>query len=153
MFRRSVLALAISLAALPSTGCPNTDAAVFVDAEIETLGVSLTGSFTLRLHLSARASGPSEVSFGAFSLSTADQSETLVDALPVVASQAAPIEVAPDDTIEVELTIDTGADLLDAALVDRICAGPVVVSGVVDDTLRGGSVTAVSPPIVPSGCP
>jgi hypothetical protein len=151
-----------ALVAFLASGCPNTDAAVFVDAEIEagsvaiepqTLGVALSGSFTLSLHLSARASGPSEVSYGSFSLLSADQSDTLVASLPLTASLASPVDVAPDATVTVELTIDMGSDLLDAGLVERICAGPVVFSGVVDDSLLGGSTTAVSQPIVPSGCP
>lgn len=166
MLRRLQRALhlhaAAALVALSASGCPNTDAAVFVDAEIpagsvaiepQTLGVALSGGFTLSLHLSARASGPSEVSYGSFSLMNADQSETLIASLPLSASVAAPVDVDPDTTVTVELSIDMGADLLDAALVDRICAGSVVFSGVVDDSLRGGSTTAVSPPIVPSGCP
>lgn len=162
MLRALHLQAATALVALVAAGCPNTDAAVFVDAEIQggsvaiepqTLGVALTGGFTLSLHLSARASGPSEVSYGSFSLMNADQSETLIASLPLSASVAAPVDVEPDATVTVELTIDMGADLLDAELVDRICAGPVVFTGVVDDSLRGGSTTAVSPPIVPSGCP
>lgn len=170
MFRRTssrtpralLLQVGTALLALVATACPNTDAAVFVDADIQggtvaiepqTLGVALSGGFTLSLHLSARASGPSEVSYGSFSLMNADQTETFVASLPLSASVPSPVDVDPDATVTVELTIDTGSDLLDAALVERICAGPVVFSGVVDDSLRGGSTTAVSPPIVPSGCP
>ena len=161
---RRFSALSATLAALAATllGCPNTDPAVFVDAGIEgasvslspqALGVSLSGGFRLRLHLGARAAGPSEVSFGSFALQSADQSETFVPALPLEASQPSPVDVEPDETIFVEFTIGTGAGLLDAALVDRICAGQVVVSGVVEDSLRGASATAVSAPVTPSGCP
>ena len=154
-------ALAVFALALGSAGCPNTDPAIFVDADLGApvvgveqgvLGASLSGTFTLVLHLGARASGASDVTFGTFSLQTADQSTTIVEVLPVVASQSSPVTVEPDSTVEITFEITTGEDVLDAAIVDQICAGQVVVSGVIEDSLEGESSPVVSPAATPVGC-
>ncbi len=151
----------IALVALSVAGCIDTDTAVFVDATIdnpsltvteETLGAALGGSFELTLHLGARASGPSSVSYQSFSLAKEDGT-VIVESLPVSASQPAPVEVEPGGTDSVvTFTIDTGADLLDAAIKDQICAGSVVVMGVIDDSLATSATPVESEPFSPSGC-
>ncbi|MFO0619561.1 MAG: hypothetical protein U0414_43640 [Polyangiaceae bacterium] len=139
----------------------NTDAAVFVDPDIEdpavtvtkaALGTTLTGSVTLTLHLSARASGPSSVTLGSFALKKSDGTTVLVENLPYSADPASPVAVAEDSTTTVKLTFDSGAKLLDAAVRDAVCAGDVVVAGVIEDSLLTTSTPVVSDPFTPS-CP
>src|SRR5262249_60696592 len=85
------LASGLLLSAL-STACVNTDAAVFVEPHVANpaatvtggaLGVSLTGSFDLTLHLGPRASGASMVTPGAVKILDAKQMGELVSSLPV----------------------------------------------------------------------
>ncbi len=154
-------ALAWLAATALAVGCVNTDTAVFVDAGIDApvvnvnqgaLGTSVTGSFTVTLHLGARASGPSEVTFGAFAIETADRTAVVVDSLPVTASTSSPVAVDPDSDVEVDFTIDTGTDPLPQAVVDGLCAGQLVISGVVEDSLATKSTPIVSDAFLPLGC-
>ncbi len=143
-----------------STGCIDTDTAVFVDATIdnpsltvteETLGTALDGSFELTLHLGARASGPSTVTFQSFSLESEDGT-VLVESLPVSSpDQNAGVEPGGTDTV-VTFTISTEDGLLESAVKDQICAGSVVVSGVIQDSLATSTTPVESEPFSPSGC-
>ena len=151
----------MSALALTLVASCNLDAAVFVAPEIkepaltvgkEALGTSLKGSLVLSLHLGARASGPSEVTVGTFSLKNADQTVVHVENLPFTASPASPIGVAEDSDSTVEITIDTGSGLLLPAAHDAICSGQVVVSGVIQDSLATGSTPFASTPFTPT-CP
>lgn len=152
------IALALCLAPYLLSGC-NTDAAVFVDPDIEepavtvtkaALGTSLTGSFTLTLHLSARAAGPSQVTVGAFALKKTDGTTVLVDNLPFTADKPNPVGVDEDTTTTVKVTIDSGSKLLDAAVHDAVCAGDVVIAGVIEDSLLTTSTPVESEPFKPS---
>lgn len=149
------------LVLLPLLSSCNTDAAVFVDPDVEepavtvtkaALGTSLTGTFTLTLHLSARASGPSNVTVGAFSLKKTDGTTVLVDNLPYAADTPNPVAVAEDSTTTVKITIDSGSKLLDAAVHDALCAGDVILAGVIEDSLLTTSTPVESDPFTPS-CP
>ena len=143
-------------------GCPNTDAAVFVEPTVTepaltvkggTLGVGLEGSFTLSLHLGPRASGPSQVSLGSFTLTDASQKETIVDSLAVATTTQLPVTVDLDSDVDVPFTIDTGSDLLPAEVKDKLCdpAG-VVISGTIEDSLQNRPTPLASAVIHPS-CP
>jgi hypothetical protein len=155
-------ALLLAALAAPLSGCPDDDAAVFVEASIagpaatveqETLGTVLGGGFDLLLHLGPRASGPSEVSVGAFALQNADQSQTLVPTLSLSASPSFPVEVGIDSDVVVGASFGTGDGLLPAAAYDEICgAGELVISGAIQDSLQDGSTTVVSSPFLPDGC-
>jgi hypothetical protein len=156
--RKSFFVLAGAVALSPSVTCVDTDPAVFVAAELDTpamtvqasaLGVALSGSFTLELHLGARASGTSEVTVGAFSLRTADQSEVLLESLPVASAQPAPYEVEPGSDVTVNFTIEPGGDTFPLELRDRLCGGPVVITGVIEDSLESGSSPVESPAFTP----
>jgi hypothetical protein len=158
---RHVAALALLASVGVGAGCVNTDAAVFVDAGIDApvvnvnqgaLGTSVTGSFTVTLHLGARASGPSEVTFGAFAIEKADRSAVVVDSLPVTTSTSSPVGVDPDSDVEVDFAIDTGADPLPQAVVDGLCGGQLVVSGVLEDSLATKSTPIVSDAFLALGC-
>ncbi len=152
---------AILVGAILAAGCIDTDPAVFVDASLASpslavagggLGVTLSGSFRLDLHLGKRASGPSDVTFTSFSLKTADESAVLVESLPVVPTQASPVEVAPGSDVTVTFAIDSGADTLPASVKDQICAGQVRISGVIEDSLESQSSPVLSEPFTPTGC-
>ena len=140
----------------------NTDAAVFVAPTVESptltvekaaLGTKLTGTFKLKLHLSARASGPSQVTLSSFSLKSADQKTTYVDPLPFSADKSAPIAVAENSDTLVVITVDTGANLLPSTVHDTICGGgQVVVTGILVDSLQTSSTTFESDAFAPTGC-
>ncbi|NUP09402.1 MAG: hypothetical protein HOW73_25395 [Polyangiaceae bacterium] len=160
-FKSASLSAAWLALLVTGAGCIDTDTAVFVDATIdnaeatveeEALGIHLTGSFQLTLHLGARASGESSVTFGSFSL--IDENDTVVvESLPVVSSEPAPFTVEPGgaDTA-VTFTIDTGVDLLPAEVKDAICAGPVIVSGIIEDSLATTSTPVESEAFSAAGC-
>jgi hypothetical protein len=158
--RRLLPPLALALGALGSgAGCIDEDeAVVFVEATIEapraevsggTLGTQLTGSFALRLNLGPRASGPSQVSLQSFAITGADQVTTLVSPLEATTTAAQPVEVPPDSAVIVELTFDSGADLLPAELQAGLCdpAG-IRITGTVQDSLQDGATLAASPVFV-----
>lgn len=152
-----------ALLALGLAGCPNTDPSVFVDAEITdpkatvtpgALGTSLAGSFTLTLHLGARAADSSKVELGAFSIQSADRKTTIVEPLAASSTTTFPVTVDPDSDVSAAFTFDTGKSPLPADVATELCAaGGVVISGVVDDSLKGGSTPFVSDAFHPTGCP
>lgn len=163
MRRRFVPAafIALSVAGGGVAGCIDTDTAVFVDATIDnptlavtpdTLGFYLAGSYELTLHLGARASGPSSVSYQSFSLAS-EGGTIIIESLPVTPSAEAPVSVEPGgtDTV-VSFTIDTGDDPLASALLDQVCAGPLIITGVIDDSLATSATPVESEPFSPSGC-
>ncbi len=146
-----------------ATGCIDTDAAVFVDASIQdpvvalegsVAAIGVSGSYTVKLHLGPRASGPSEVSLGAFSIMNASRDKTLVDVLKFVAKPSFPVSVAVDSDTLVSVTMDEQDNVLMAETADALCqAGDIVISGALDDGLRGGTINPVSQPFAPTGCP
>lgn len=149
------LCSALLAAACLTAGCIDTDPAVFVEPAIdspqlvltsEALGVSLSGSFQLTLHLGARASGESQVSYGAFALLN-DAGDVVIESLPVEASAPSPVTVEPGgaDTA-VSFDIDSGADLLPAELADQLCGGLVTISAVLEDSLATTSTSVESEP-------
>lgn len=154
----SALALASSLLSL--SGC-NLDPAVFVDPDIEepsfsaakvALGTTISGSFKLTLHLSVRASGPSQVTVGAFQLKKTDGTTVLVDNLPITADMASPVNVDEDSTTTVQITISSGSKVLDASVRDAVCGGDVIIAGVIEDSLLTTSTPVESEPFTPD-CP
>ena len=143
-----------------ATAC-NLDPAVFVEPAIESprlaleggvLGSALAGEFTLTLHLGARASGPSEVSFGAFSLVDAD-GVLVLDGLPVDPSRPSPITVEPDSDEVVVFTIDSGDEPIADSIAAAICAGDLAIRGTLEDSLESGSSPVESELFVATGCP
>ena len=144
-------------------GCIDTDAAIFVDPSIESasvsvtdgpLGAALSGGFDVVLHLGARASGASETVFISFAIKSSDESEVIVESLPVTTNTGLPVTVeAGGDDVVVSFDIDQEGDVIDSDLVDALCAGTVVVSVVIDDSLATTSTPVVSEPFEVSGCP
>ena len=149
------------VAAVLLAGCIDTDAAVFVDATIGApaltvvpqggLGFGLQGSYALELHLGARASGTSQVTYTSFSLKGSDGS-VVVESLPVAVDKPSPVSVDPGGDVLVTFTIDTGAATLDPAVKDQICAGQVRIVGVIEDSLESESSPIESSPFSASGC-
>lgn len=155
----TTLAIA-GLLTFAGAGC-DTDPTIFVDPAIEdpeltvtgnVLGVALDGSFDLTLHLGSRASGESQVTLTSFTLETQDRT-VLIESLPIKAVPSGPVTVEPGgDDVVIAVSIDTGADLLPSELLDQICAGQIVIAGVIDDSLATSATPVVSQPFTAAGC-
>lgn len=143
-------------------GC-DLDAAVFVEPTITSSSVMVTpsglvtglsGGLELELHLGSRASGPSDVTLQSVSLTNVDRSITVVDAVGALPDPPFPITVEVDSDQLVSLTVSSDENQLEAAAVDTLCgSGDLVYVVILDDALRGGTVTADSEPVTPTGCP
>jgi hypothetical protein len=144
-------------------GCIDTDAAVFVEASIESASVAVSsngfaagvdGALSLRLHLGPRASGSSEVDDRGFSILRTGGTTTLVPSLGYVADPPFPVTVAVDSTLLIAVTFAKEDNAFDPTAVAELCdpAG-LVLRGVLDDALRGGAISADSEPVTPTGCP
>jgi hypothetical protein len=160
---RTSFQVAVSLfAASMMVACVDTDAAVFVEptiakpsAEVATLllGVSLSGSFELSLHLGPRASGESRAKLESFSIQSADQAVTVIEPLPITSPAELNYTIQPDSTTTLTLTFDTGTSLLASEVRAKLCApGGVRIKGVLDDALKGGPTPVTSEPFTPAGC-
>jgi hypothetical protein len=157
--------LALLLAVTPVLGCINTDPTIFVEPTLSApaatvassvLGTGITGgSFQLDLHLGPRASGPSTVTLGEFSIEDAAQTAPIVPSLTVASTPQFPVTVGLDSTVDTSFTFGTGADLLAPSVAAQLCAAAgVVISATINDSLQEGKPTvAVSPIFHPSGCP
>jgi hypothetical protein len=152
------------VAGASSLACINTDPAVFVAPTITApaamvvsaaLGTGITnGAFNLDLHLGARASGPSTVKLGEFSILDAQQTGPIVSPLNVTSSTSFPVTVQQDSDVNAAFTFDTGSALLKSSVATQLCAAAgVVISGTIDDSLSGTSAGATSPVFHPAGCP
>lgn len=153
-------ALCLLAALLPA--CIDTDAAVFVEATVQAAALSVQGSSlvtglgggaTLSLHLGPRASGPSTATIVGVSLVSASGTDTLASTLGFTSDPPLPTTVGVDDTIPVTLTFDPADNELPAMARDAICAAEVRVRVVIDDSLRGSSVTTDSAPFQVTNCP
>lgn len=151
-----------TLGLVGAIGCIDTNTAVFVAPRIEavsltvgrqTLGTTLQGSFDLMLELGARASGPSKVTLGQFSLKKADGTVAVLEQLPVSTQASLPIAVAEDSEVEVPVRVDTGGMLLPQELADAVCAGELAIYGAIQDSLQTGSTPVTSLPFTVGGCP
>ncbi len=163
--RPHLLLLWLSSLALPLAlaGCINTDAAVFVEPTIESptavvkggaLGVTIEGTFTLKLHLGPRASGPSKVDLRDFNILDAKQSGTLA---PIEISRSSitfPTTVDLDSDVASDLTFDVGTKTLTAATKTKLCdAAGVIIGGTIQDSLQASATPFFSPIVHPTGCP
>jgi hypothetical protein len=145
------------------TGCVNTDAAVFVEPSIESptavvkggaLGVTIEGTFTLKLHLGPRASGPSTVDLRDFNILDAKQSGTLAPIEISKSSITFPTTVDLDSDITSDLTFDVGTKTLTSATKTKLCdAAGVIIGGTIQDSLQATSTPFFSPIVHPTGCP
>lgn len=148
------------LAAPLLASCINTDPAVFVEATVtepaldvgagSVLVKSLSGSFKLRLHLGARASGTSQVSLVEAKIQDATGTDTI---LTLAISEAAfPVVVAPDATVDVPLTFQD--DSVEPTLVDLLCdTHGVTIAARIDDSLQDAPTNATSAVVNAAGCP
>lgn len=148
------------ISALASTAC-DPDTAVFVEADLtngnialqsSSLGVGIGGSFDASLHLGDRASGPSEVQLRSISLASADRSQSYVD-LQAVTDVPFPVTVNVDDTVDVTFSFNPDDNFGEASLADDLCSGPLVIVGVFEGSLRGGSIDDATEAFTPTGCP
>ncbi len=144
-------------------GCPNTDAAVFVDLSIENpsaavqtsvLATAVSGSFDLRLHLGPRATDSSEVTLRALSITNDDLTTTVVSPLAVTTDPAFPVTVAVDSDVVVNIEFAAADNEVEASAVDLLCdPGGIVISGAFDDSLEDALKSVSSWPFQVSGCP
>lgn len=152
-----LLALPIFLA-----GCVNTDATVFVDASLESataavgggaLGATVAGELALKLHLGPRASGPSQVTLGAFSILDANQEAEITAVVLGASSTEFPVTVDLDSDVSATLPYSLGSKTLPAEAKAKLCdAAGVVFRGTIQDSLRGGSTPFFSAVVHPTGC-
>lgn len=153
----------VALAALLS-GCINTDEAIFVDAslrdangtiETSSLSTGFSGSFAIDLHLGLRASGPSEVQLGGFSVQNADRTTTIVQVLKTTSQPTFPVLVSPsDDDVTIQVAFGSEDNLLDNTSQEDLCAPEgVVIVAALQGSLRGSTISPVSAPFPVSGCP
>jgi hypothetical protein len=164
MLTRSAALTTLVLAFTPlAAGCiGEDDTIVFVDPNLEApaaavtggaLGTSLSGGFRLKLVLGPRASGPSRVTVGAFSIMDAAQKAALVPTLELTSSLELPVTVTPGSEVSVDFTFDTGAETLPSETKDALCASDGVrIVGSVQDSLQDGVTPVASAPFDPSGC-
>src|SRR5262249_5350752 len=142
--------------------CINTDAAVFVEPTAtnpaatvmgSALGVSLTGSFDLKLHLGPRATGPSMVTPGTFTILDAQQMGAIVSPLPVTTTPPFPVTVELDSDVNMAAKFDTGTTLLMTDVKTKLCdpAG-VVIGGAIQDSLQNHATPFTSAVFHPAGC-
>jgi len=145
-------------------GCINTDEAIFVEASIRdgsgsietsSLSTGFSGSFAVDLHLGLRASGPSDVQLGGFSVQTADRLTTIVQVLKTTSQPAFPVFVTPsDDDLPVQVSFAATDNLLDNTAQEDLCAPEgVLIVGALQGSLRGSTISPASLPFQVSGCP
>jgi hypothetical protein len=146
-----------------SSGCVDTDPAVFVEASIVSpaatvsagaLGTNLTASFQLKLHLGSRASGPSQVSIRSFEIASAARAP-LVSPLEVTTSATLPVEVAPDSDVTVDFAFDTrteGTPLPTDTAMPLCATDGLRIVGAIEDSLEDGA-TPVASDVFRADCP
>ncbi len=159
------LALGGLLACLPLgvIGCPDTDAAVFVElsmdnpslvVESSALATAVSGTFDLRLHLGPRATDPSEVTLGSLSITNHDQTSTIIAPLAAVAAPDDPWTVNIDSDVNVHFTIDALDNEVEVSAVDALCdPNGILISGAFDDSLEDALKSVTSRVFSPTGCP
>jgi hypothetical protein len=117
------------------------------------LVTTLEGRVELGLHLGPRASGPSEVTLLNASLLAADGQSVLLDRVNVNSDPGFPLTVPIDSDRGSMLRIDAADNLLDTDAKTRLCGdSDVVIQVVLDDALRGATLTATSAPFSLTGC-
>ncbi len=160
-WRAAAVTAALPLAGL--CGCIDTDAAVFVEGGISNPTITVTkrpanttlsGEFTVNLHLGPRASDASEVKLGKFYVTDGSQSTTLVDVLAVQCTPPFPVSVGVDSDVAVAVQFTEQENLLALDAYEQLCASAgLIIAGALDDGLRGGTLQVASTVLAPSGCP
>lgn len=149
-------ALALALAA---SGCGSKQS-VSLDARIEsaslsvtdvTLGTQLAGGFTLVLALGDYASEGTHVTVQSFSVVGADSNDTVLAPLQV-GPDPGTVDVGVGQTRNIAFTVDA-SKLLSSDDKAKLCAGAVIITGTVTDTIGGGhSIPLRSMRLDVSGC-
>lgn len=144
-------------------GCPNTDAAVFVEPTVEAptlavskglLGTSIQGSFKLSLHLGARASGASDVTAPVFKIEDAKGAATITEVTSFVTTDKPfPIHVEPDSTVDIAVSFASGTDPIPSDLTTKLCdAAGITIGGSIKDSLEFEGSPLSSEVFHASGC-
>lgn len=158
----ALLVLAV-FASAPLAGCINTDPTVFVAPTISAPAATVTsgvfgasimgGTFHLDLHLGARASGPSTVMLGEFSILDATMKTTIVSPLNAASTTTFPVTVPQGGDVNADFTFDTGTKPLPMADGTELCTpAGVVIGATFQDSLMAGMSTLADSPVFEPTC-
>jgi hypothetical protein len=117
-----------------------------LEVDRSVLGGDVSGGFELMFVLGDYASGPTEVSLGAFVLER-DGMEVL-SPLPL-SGATFPVTVGVGETKRIPLTFETTAEL---SVADSLCAGPSTIRGSVSDSLGKNRPTTLTSSTVTPSC-
>lgn len=122
-----------------------------VDLRVEpgTLGAELVGDFHLVLFVGGRAEGASTVEAEGFSLGGVPGLSLVLSLDP---SEPFPLSVAPGQERTVVMSV-ADQDLLSADEQESVCAGGVVIQGLLRDSLLGGQTLTVTSSDIDPECP
>lgn len=153
---RSVVRLMIALAGGALAACGSKES-VMLSAHLESpelaitsngLVTGVTGSFGLELALGDRASDPSTVTLGPFSLQR--DSNVLLDPLKLAADPSFPMDVGVGGSKHVDMTIDNPDE--DADLASDLCSAELQIVGTLTDTLGDDRSLTVSSGLFRADC-
>ncbi|MDI3289386.1 hypothetical protein [Polyangium sp. 15x6] len=132
----------------PSISAPTAD----VQAGV--LGATVTGSFTLKLVLGPRASGPSTVQLGSLAITDAPNQQSVVSGLSLLSPKPFPVVVQPDSEVTFDFFYDLGDKTIPEETENALClpAG-VRIAGTIQDSLDVGATSVASDVFEPTGCP
>ncbi|MDC3980470.1 hypothetical protein [Polyangium jinanense] len=121
------------------------------DVKAGVLGATMTGSFTLKLVLGPRASGPSTVQLGAVAITDAPNQQSIVSGFSLISTQPFPVTVQPDSEVTIDFELD---ETISQETADTVClpAG-VRIAGTIQDSLEVGATSVASDVFKPTGCP
>jgi hypothetical protein len=153
---RAIATLTLALATSSLAGCGDKSQVMLtaglgspeLTVTSNSLVTDVMGSFDLELALGDRASDPTTVQIGPFSLQR--DGSVLLDPLELATDPAFPIDVGVGRSKHVDVTV-TNPDG-DAALVDTLCSAELQIVGTLTDSLGDGSLTVTSERFMPE-CP
>ncbi|MDI1482789.1 hypothetical protein [Polyangium sp. y55x31] len=159
---RAFLPLVFALSALLAGCIGENEDVVFVEpsivaptADVEggVLGATVTGSFTLKLVLGPRASGPSSVQLGTLAITDAPNQQSVVSGLSLISPKPFPVTVQPDSEVTLDFFFDLGDKTISDETKNALClpAG-VRIAGTLQDSLDVGATTVASDVFKPTGC-
>jgi hypothetical protein len=157
-FRALSIFATTTLFALLGAAC-GSKGAVSLTARIEsselgvtsgTLASGLSGQFDLVLELGEHAPRATTVSAPSFGVRQGN--DMVVPTLSLSASERFPIELEPGSDQRVRFTVAENESVTDEEA-EKLCAGPIRISGTVTDSLNDGKPAAIDSPAFQVDCP
>jgi hypothetical protein len=148
----------LALLALALSACSIEEDGVLLEASLSSpelsveataLTTEVSGSFGIELSLGDRASDPTTVKLGVFSLKRADRE--LSSPLNLDSDPKFPLDVGVGSSKHVAVLIDEPEG--DPELAVELCAGPLEIAGTFTDTLGGDRPVSVSSGSFQPSCP